>query len=79
MQLHHRGTFEAVDENGKRYTLHRYVERGSISTLSNPGAMADNGLIEVRNEKGETLEYLEKGRYQLSSGLILTSNDPNAP
>lgn len=79
MQLHHRGTFEAVDENGKRYTLHRFVERGSVGTLSNPGATSDNGLIEVKTASGETLDYLEKGRYQLVSGVILTSTDPNAP
>jgi len=38
-----------------------------------------NGLRELRTSGGRAVNRIEKGRYQLLTGEILTSTDPNAP
>jgi hypothetical protein len=77
--IRHRSSFIAVDDNGNSHRLHVFVEIIDASTQSEPGAETE-GLKQIRTEGGQSVNWLEKGRYEVvTTGMKLRSDDPLAP
>jgi|688.fasta_scaffold516184_2 hypothetical protein len=73
------GSFNAVGESGRTYTLHEWVDKIDAGTLSDPNATLD-GLKRIVTDDRGPVNFLEKGKYKLvMTGEILRFTDPDAP
>jgi hypothetical protein len=72
--LYHVCTFEAVDGDGRAYTVLAYTGQASDQSVAAPEALT------LKTLDGEALERLDRGRYKIRKvGVVLTSASPNAP
>jgi hypothetical protein len=71
--------FEAREENGTIHRLRVYQKLVDAGTQANPHAVVP-GLKRIVTEKGETVNRLQKGKYQVVlTGILLYSDSPEAP
>ena len=76
----HVGSFDAYDEHGAAYTLDVYVDIIAAGTLVDPNAERRSLQPSILTGRGQPVNRLEKGRYQVVvTGEILVSDDPDAP
>ncbi|HEX3356391.1 MAG TPA: hypothetical protein VHS31_05355 [Tepidisphaeraceae bacterium] len=76
--VRHKQSFNATDDQGHSHKLHVFVDIIDASTRDDPHA-EEEGLKSIRTGDGSAVNYLEKGKYQIvSTGQMLSSNDPNA-
>jgi hypothetical protein len=74
MVMYHVGTFEAVDDDGRAYTVLAYAGQANATTPAAPEALT------LKTLDGKVVERLRQGRYQVKgAGVVLTSDSPNAP
>jgi hypothetical protein len=73
------GSFKARDSNGKQVTVLVFRQMASSAMFddSAPGGSARSLRLETIN--GDKVVRDSKGRYHMSSGSDLTTDDPNAP
>ena len=77
-RVEHRRSFKAIAEDGTRHIIEVYVTVLDAGTLENPHGTVD-GLKTLRTRNGQSVNRLDKGRYQIvSTREILTSDDPEA-
>lgn len=72
------GSFLAIGDDGKSYTIQIFEERIDVS--SNDGPASIGGLKRLYTSNGEEVNRIEKGEYEiLKTGVMLLSSDSNAP
>ncbi|MGD0768462.1 MAG: hypothetical protein ABSB42_09750 [Tepidisphaeraceae bacterium] len=72
-------SFDAVDDTGNRQTLHVFVDIIDAGHFGDPDAEIE-GMRAIRTNDGKSVNWLGAKKYQVvSTGQILTSNDPDAP
>ena len=75
----HRRSFKAVDDAGREYVIHEYVDIIDVSSYGEPNATKE-GIRRLTTGQGGNVNYLAKGEYQIvSTGVRVRSQDPNAP
>lgn len=73
------GEFRARNEDGQEYVIEVHTNWIDAGTMKDPNAKIPAALKELWTSTGERVNRIEKGTYEIvSSGLILTSTDPNA-
>jgi hypothetical protein len=78
-RIQHKQSFPAVDEHGASHTLNVFVEILDARTFGNPHGEVE-GIKSIRTQDGMAVNRLDKGSYQIvSTGQILSSDDPGAP
>ena len=71
--------FTATDEDGNEYPLLVYQEFVPVRSRKSPSASIP-GLKRITTEEGESVNCLEKGKYEIVvTGVLLESSDPAAP
>ena len=78
--MKHIQPFEAKDDQGNVYTLHVNQKMIDVGTRKNPNAVAPVQK-QIQTDDGKTVNHTNKqGVYEIAiSGIILRSDDPNAP
>lgn len=72
-------SFDAIDANGNRKRLHVFVDIIDAGHFGDPDAEVE-GMKAIRTSEGESVNWVGAKTYQLvSTGQILTSDDPDAP
>ena len=75
----HTGSFEATGEDGGKRVIHIFTAILDAGTRGDPNAEIP-GLRSLKTDDGETVNRLEKRKYQVvATGEILRSDDPDAP
>ena len=78
-EVRHTGSFVAVSEDGAERTIHIFTDILDARTFNDPHAELP-GLRQLRTERGDAVNRLDKGKYQIVvTGEILRSEDPDAP
>lgn len=76
-ETRHQSSFTAEGSDGRIYTVDVFVDILDASSHGNPFAEVE-GLKSLRTRNGRTVNYIEKGKYEIVGGPTLTSDDPNA-
>jgi hypothetical protein len=72
-------SFDAVDADGNRKKLRVFVDIIDAGHFGDPDAEIE-GMKAIRTSDGESVNWLGAKKYQLvSTGQILTTDDPDAP
>lgn len=72
-------SFDAVGANGSRKRLDIFVDIIDAGHFGDPDAEIE-GMKAIRTSDGESVNWLGSKKYQVvSTGEILTSDDPKAP
>lgn len=72
-------SFTARDNAGNEYKIDIYVDIHDAGTFDDPGAKI-RGLKSLETEHGDAVKRIAKGQYELvETGIVLFSNDPDAP
>jgi hypothetical protein len=73
------GTFVAREPSGKEHTLLVFAEFRYQTDLSGKESVT-RGPLDIKTEEGFNVDPLGNGDYHvIQSGLMLHSDDPNAP
>jgi hypothetical protein len=78
--IEQRGSFFAVDGEGRRHKVLIYVDVKEVRTLD--GSTQKDGRPFLQLEDGTHVNQIEKGKYETAGAIVdftLTSNDPSAP
>jgi hypothetical protein len=73
-----RRSFLAHDEEGNEYVIEIYEYWADASTHDNPSGKVKSGKKRLVSN-GEHVNRIEQGKYELMNGVILTSEDIDAP
>lgn len=70
--------FECKADDGTKCTIVVTYQSVDTSDLADPSE-TETGLAVIRTKEGGRVRPIEKGVYQLQSGVIVRTSDPNAP
>jgi hypothetical protein len=71
-------SFIATDPQGRSHTISVYTDYIETRAFQSPTPTLE-GNSELRTDEGYAVNVLSKGKYQVvETGVILTSDDPNA-
>ena len=74
------GSFKAIGDDGRQYTVFIYTDIVDAGTFKQPNAVAEAGANELRTAGGKIVRYIQKGEYEiLETELVLRSITPEAP
>lgn len=72
-------TFTAQSEDGREFTIHQFINFIEAGTMDDPNAVVE-GLKRLVTSEGDSVNRIEKGKYEIvQGGIVLTSDDPEAP
>ena len=81
-RIEHTGTFSAVANDGKEYTVYELTEILGVSGGMRGRDTEVEGFKSLKTSNGEHVNRLEKGKYEIVSAfgnIPLTSDAPKAP
>lgn len=77
-----KGSFVAVDDAGKKYTIKEFVNQVEYNS-SGPSGFIDGGIFTLKTKNGDVVKIVQKGLYLImpenGENILVTSQDPNAP
>jgi hypothetical protein len=73
-------SFTAEGNDGKAYTVHVITDSVNVGTMTDRTAEISCGPKRLRTSEGRTVMWIRNGEYKiLKTGVMLTSDSPNAP
>ena len=74
------GTFQAIGSDNETYTVDIFTNCIEAKTLTNPFAVVEEGIKELRTSDGLAIKKLAEGHYKVGqTGVFLHSDSPDAP
>jgi hypothetical protein len=72
--------FDAKDDQGRTYTIQRFIQWKKVSGGLSGGDTAIPGRDRYQTADGKEVKRLEKGKYQVQpAGVVVRCDAPDAP